>query len=76
MPSFDQTPDAPEPFGFKISWFAVKAAGPAAVLDALAFGEAVPANWSSGLAAAHGDGESNDAWGFTYRQRSVGGSSL
>jgi hypothetical protein len=26
MPSFDQTPDAPQPFGFKILWFAVKAA--------------------------------------------------
>jgi hypothetical protein len=28
MPSFDQTPDKPEPFGFKISWFAVKATDP------------------------------------------------
>jgi hypothetical protein len=55
MPSFDQTPDAPEPFGFKILWFAVKAADPASVLDALEFGEATPANWVSGLAAAYGD---------------------
>jgi hypothetical protein len=52
MPSFDQTPDKPAPFGFKISWFAVKATDPAAVLDALEFKEAMPANWASGLAAA------------------------
>ena len=38
MPSFDQTPDKPTPFGFKVSWFAVKATDPAAVLDALEFG--------------------------------------
>jgi hypothetical protein len=53
MPSFDQTPDEPEPFGFKISWFAVKASSPASVLDALEFGEATPANWASGLAAVY-----------------------
>ena len=49
MPSFDQTPDKPEPFGFKISWFAVKATDPATVLDALEFKEAMPANWASAL---------------------------
>lgn len=64
MPSFDQTPDRPESFGFKVSWFAVKAADPAAVLDALEFGEATPANWASGLAAAYGDPQSRDAWVF------------
>ena len=53
MPSFDQTPDKPEAFGFKISWFAVKATDPAAVLDALEFKEAMPANWASGLAAMY-----------------------
>ncbi len=61
MPSFDQTLDKPEVFGFKVSWFAVKAADPAAVLDALEFGEATPANWASGLAAAYGNPQSNDA---------------
>jgi len=34
MLSFDQTPDAPEPIGFKISWLAVETARPASVLDA------------------------------------------
>jgi hypothetical protein len=55
MPSFDQTPDKPKGFGFKVLWFAVKAANPASVLDALEFGETTPANWASGLPAAYGD---------------------
>jgi len=53
MPTFDRTPDRPEDFGFKISWFAAKATDPAGVLDALQFKEATPANWASGLAAAY-----------------------
>lgn len=64
MPSFDQTPDKPEPFGFKVSWFAVKATDPASVLDALEFREVTPANWASGLAAAYGDSQSTDRWIF------------
>jgi hypothetical protein len=64
MPTFDQTPDKPEAFGFKISWFAVKASDPAAVLDALEFKEAMPANWASGLAAAYRDGQSRECWAF------------
>jgi hypothetical protein len=64
MPSFDQTPDKPKAFGFKVLWFAVKAADPTSVLDALEFGGATPANWTSGLAAAYGDRQSNDAWVF------------
>jgi hypothetical protein len=60
MPLFDQTPDKPQPFGFKVNWFAVKASDPASVLDALEFGEATPANWASGLAVVYGD----DAWVF------------
>jgi hypothetical protein len=64
MPSFDQTPDEPQPFGFKVSWFAVKASDPASVLDALEFGEGTPTNWASGLAAAHGDSQSSDRWLF------------
>jgi len=64
MPSFDQTPDKPEPFGFKISWFAVKASNPALVLDALELGEATPANWASGLEAAYGQSHKDDPWIF------------
>lgn len=64
MPSFDQAPDEPEPFGFKVSWFAVKTSDPISVLDALEFGEATPANWTSGLAAAYGRSQRDDAWVF------------
>lgn len=64
MPSFDQKPDTPEPFGFKVSWFAVKALDPASVLDALEFSEATPANWSSGLEAAYGQSHKDDPWVF------------
>lgn len=62
LPSFDQTPDKPEPFGYKVSWFAVKAADPVLVLDALGLGAGIPANWSSGLAAMYARGE--NAWVF------------
>lgn len=64
MPEFDQTPDFPEEFGFKTSWFAVKASDPASVLDTLEFGEATPANWSSGLAATYGHSQDSEAWVF------------
>jgi hypothetical protein len=66
MPSFDQTPDYPQKFGYKISWFAVKASDPASVLDALEFGGATPANWESGLAAVYSRGVSqgSDSWVF------------
>ena len=55
MPSFDQTPDKPKGFGFKVLWFVVKASNPASVLNALEFGETTPANWASGLATVYGD---------------------
>ena len=54
MPPFDPAPDKPQSFGYRISWFAVKAAAPAAVLDALEFEQGAPANWRTGLAAADG----------------------
>jgi hypothetical protein len=46
---FDQTPDKPQPFGFKVIWFALKTSDPTAVLDALELKAATPANWESGL---------------------------
>lgn len=60
MPEFDQTPDKPQAFGYKVSWFALKASDPAAVVDAFGVGAATPSNWSSGLTAANGD----DPWLF------------
>jgi hypothetical protein len=64
MPLFDQTPDVPEPFGFKILWFAVKAADPTSVLEALELGEGTPANWASGIAASYENTPSGDSWAF------------
>lgn len=65
-PSFDQTPDFPQSFGYKISWFAVKASDPASVLDALEIGDATPSNWETGLAAVYSDrgSDENDSWIF------------
>lgn len=65
-PSFDQTPDRPEDFGYKVSWFAVKADDPASVASALQIETTVPANWASGLAAAYGRTGRTDkgAWIF------------
>ncbi len=53
MTPFDQTPDKPEGFGYKASWFAVKASDSALAVDALEFAEAAQANWKSGVAAEH-----------------------
>lgn len=66
MPSFDQTPDRPRSFGYKVSWFAVKASDTASVLDALEFGKSTPANWASGLAGAspYGASQRSDPWVF------------
>src|SRR5215813_1496515 len=64
MPTFDQTPDKPRSFGYKISWFAVKHSDPASVLDALEFGAGKQANWASGLSAAYETSQRTDAWVF------------
>lgn len=52
-PQFDATPDLPEPFGYKVCWFAVRASDPAQVLDALGWASEGPANWHTGIAAAY-----------------------
>ena len=66
MPSFDQRPDKPRSFGYKVSWFAVKASDTASVLDAVEFGKATSANWASGLAGAspYGASQRSDPWVF------------
>jgi hypothetical protein len=61
-PSFNQTPDYPQSFGYKVSWFALKASDPVSVLDALEIGDATPSNWESGLAAVYSRG--GDDWVF------------
>jgi len=56
MRSFNQTPDQPQPFGFKIIWIALKTSDPLAVIDALELKAATPANWESGLPVAYETG--------------------
>jgi hypothetical protein len=60
MRSFDQTPDQPRSFGYKVNWLALKTSDIAAVLEALELTETTPANWESGLEAVYGD----DPWVF------------
>ena len=66
MTAFDQRPDAPEAFGYKTFWFAIRTADSAAVVDALDFGPATPANWASGIAATYGedDPQMPESWVF------------
>lgn len=53
-PHFDQTPDKPEAFGYKVNWFAVRTTDSLSVLNALGVRAGVPANWETGMAAAYG----------------------
>jgi hypothetical protein len=64
MTSFDQTPDEPESFGYKVSWFAIRASDTVHVIDALGLADPTPANWVSGLAAAYEDFRDGDPWLF------------
>ncbi len=50
---FDQTPDSPEGFGFKSSWFAVKTQEPKRVAETLGLADLQRANWASGITAAY-----------------------
>lgn len=65
-PDFDQTPDTPEDFAYKVNWFAVRTSDPVAVANALSLGEGWRANWASGIAAAYGNSPGGDkrAWIF------------
>ncbi len=73
MSSFDQTPDKPQAFGYKVLWFAAKAADAASVIDALKLKDAVPANWVSGLAAANPDTFSPDGDRWLFVSPSING---
>ena len=73
LPSFDQTPDKPQSFGYKVSWFAVKTSDPTSVLGALEFEEATPANWASGLAAAAAIGPSQRSAPWVFVSPPVSG---
>jgi hypothetical protein len=46
---FTDTPDTPKPFGYSMSWLAVKTEDTAAVIDCLGLEGGVAANWNSGI---------------------------
>jgi hypothetical protein len=73
MASFNLTPCKPQSFGYKVSWFAVKAADPEAVLAALEFGKGTPANWTSGLAAASRDPRYRNTGPWVFLSPSISG---
>jgi hypothetical protein len=73
MSSLNQTSDKPQSFGYKVSWFAVKAPHAAAVIDALELKDAVPANWTSGIAAANPDTFSPDGDRWLFVSPSING---
>jgi hypothetical protein len=70
MPTFDRTPDGPDSFGYKVSWFAVRAGDAASVVQALELGPDTAANWQSGLAAMY---DSSDAEPWIFVSPPVGG---
>jgi hypothetical protein len=49
------TPDTPEPFGYKMAWLAIKGANPERLVAELNLTEALPANWSTGIRAVYQD---------------------
>ncbi len=61
---FDETPDKPQAFGYKINWFAVRTPDPQSVVDALKLEQATPANWASGLAAVYESRGDTPQWVF------------
>jgi hypothetical protein len=46
---FDVTPDTPKPFGYGMSWLAIKSADTAEVARVLGLTEFEPANWNTGI---------------------------
>jgi hypothetical protein len=49
----DDTPDLPEPFGYKMSWLAIRSEEPQTALEALGLRDVMPANWRSGVEVAY-----------------------
>ncbi len=71
--SFDPTPDAPKPFGFKVSWFAIQTSDPLAIFEALELGEPTQANWASGLSAAFSGHPQSDYAGWVFASPPLNG---
>lgn len=52
---YEQIPDRPAGFGYKMAWLAVRSRDTEAVLDELGLVAAEPCNWRSGIGAAYDD---------------------
>ena len=50
---FDQRPDRPPPFGYRMAWLAIRTRDTAGVVDALGLSETAMANWSTGLGTVY-----------------------
>ena len=71
--SVDATPDSPKGFGYKTSWFAVKAQDPKRVAQTLGLTSLRPANWATGLAAAYAFNNKSDGKQYVFVSPSVTG---
>lgn len=63
LPPLSTVADAPQAFGYKVNWFAVRDATPEAALRALGIRESFEANWASGMARAYWRGAPDDPAG-------------
>lgn len=52
---FDNDPDAPRPFGYKMAWLAIRSSDSAAVSEILGLADGVTANWNSGIGTVYDD---------------------
>lgn len=50
---YQEVPEEPSPFGYKLSWLAVRSEDPEAVLQALGGAQVRRADWNAGVAAAY-----------------------
>ncbi len=50
---FEDAPDPPKAFGYKMSWLAIRTRNGEAVLDAIGLVDPVTANWNSGIGAVY-----------------------
>lgn len=52
---FDNVPDRPAAFGYRMAWLALKTRDTGAVVEALRLADPVAANWNSGIGTAYDD---------------------
>lgn len=58
--AFGTVPDRPRPFGYRMSWIAIKSVDTDGVVRRLGLSDAVPANWNSGVGTIYDDNFSDN----------------